>query len=757
MTAATRGPSEVFIEEVPAEVSAALEARLEPGETVHVRMAADMADEQTYGRQWLVVTDRRLLVLRPNGALDVTEVSVDEVALEEVAEVRTQDLVGGARLEVDGKEGREQIAVTYSASLAPRFSEVAGGIRELTRGEAPALPSEIEKTRCERCGRLLPEKDGICPFCIRKWQTIKRIAAFLVPHRRKVFVFAAIALVMTGLELVPPLLVLHIIDDVLIPRAGPALLLLFAGGLLVTRLLHWALELADGWLRGDLSGLTARDIRGRLYGSLQFLPLRFYEKRKVGSLISRFMQDADRLEMFLLFGLPFLFNNLLMLVGILGLLLYMDWILTLYVLVPVPFIVLGGLKKWDTLRRLWNKYHAKWSRFNIHLTESISSIRVVKAFAQERREEKRFQRGNSELRDVVVEAERTWFIFYAILNFIMSFGVFLVWYFGGRRVLNQELTLGVLMAFVSYIWQLYRPLQFFSQINNFLTRAFAGAERIFEVIDARPEPFDDPEATPLPHLEGRVVFRGVHFGYDPGKPVLKDIDLEVVPGEMIGLVGKSGVGKSTLINLICRFYDVDRGVLEIDGMDIRGVRLEDLRRQIGMVAQEPFLFNGTMAENISYGKADAPFDAVIGAAVAANAHEFIVARPDGYDTVVGERGNKLSGGEKQRIAIARAILHDPRILILDEATSSVDTPTEKKLQEAIRRLVRGRTTFAIAHRLSTLRSADRLLVLDEGKVAEVGTHEELMAREGIFHKLVMTQQQTTSVMAVGGGRDDPNK
>jgi ATP-binding cassette subfamily B protein len=245
------------------------------------------------------------------------------------------------------------------------------------------------------------------------------------------------------------------------------------------------------------------------------------------------------------------------------------------------------------------------------------------------------------------------------------------------------------------------------------------------------------------------------FGYDPAKPVLKEIDLEVKPGEMIGLVGRSGVGKTTLINLICRFYEADRGTLEIDGIDIRRIRLEDLRGQIGMVAQESFLFNGSILENIRYGKPDAPLEEVFRASRAANAHEFIVQKPDGYDTLVGESGGRLSGGEKQRLAIARAILRDPRILILDEATSSVDTPTEKKLQEAIRRLVQGRTTFAIAHRLSTLRHADRLVVIDEGKIAEVGTHEELMAREGIFYKLVRTQQETSAVMAVGGGRGQP--
>jgi len=331
----------------------------------------------------------------------------------------------------------------------------------------------------------------------------------------------------------------------------------------------------------------------------------------------------------------------------------------------------------------------------------------------------------------------------------MNFGGFFVWYFGGRQLLHGRLALGELMAFNFYLMMLYRPLKWFGDFYGFFVRDLAGAERIFTVIDAPPEPFSDTRARPAPRLDGHVRFRNVSFEYEPGSLVLRDVDLDVQPGEMIGLVGRSGVGKSTLIQLVCRFYDVIRGTLEIDGMDIRRIRLQDLRRQIGLVAQESFLFNTTIAENIRYGRPDAGLEDVMRAARAANAHEFIIRKPDGYDMVVGEGGSKLSGGEKQRMAIARALLHDPRILILDEATSSLDTPTERRIQEAIRRLVRGRTTFAIAHRLSTLRSADRLVVLDEGRIAEVGTHGELMARRGIFYQLVKTQQVSTAVMAAG--------
>ncbi|HUW35506.1 MAG TPA: ABC transporter ATP-binding protein, partial [Planctomycetota bacterium] len=319
---------------------------------------------------------------------------------------------------------------------------------------------------------------------------------------------------------------------------------------------------------------------------------------------------------------------------------------------------------------------------------------------------------------------------------------------GGRSVLGGTMTMGMLMSFLAFLGMFYHPLQFFTRIIDYLTRSLTAAERVFEVLDTEPDVREADNALPMPKIDGRVEFRDVTFGYDPHKPVLHNVTLDVRPGEMIGFVGQSGAGKSTTISLICRFYDPQEGAICIDGTDVRTIKQHDYRSQLGIVLQDTFLFNGSIADNIRYAKPAATFEEIMAAAKIANAHDFIVQKPMGYDTRVGERGQALSGGERQRIAIARAVLHNPRVLILDEATSSVDTDTEKQIQEAIARLVKGRTTFAIAHRLSTLRNADRLVVLKDGKIEEMGTHDELLEKKGEFHRLVQLQQEMSRIKAV---------
>src|SRR5581483_11817173 len=367
---------------------------------------------------------------------------------------------------------------------------------------------------------------------------------------------------------------------------------------------------------------------------------------------------------------------------------------------------------------------------------------------QEAAEIRRFDRRNLDLADITIREGRFWGGAFALLNFVTGTGAYIAWLAGGRAVIGGHMTLGEVVAFVGYLWLLYGPLQWFNNIYQWMSRAFAGAERIFEVIDLPQEPYQAHQAVWLDRISGEVEFRDVTFGYDKAKPVLKDVSIHVEPGEMIGLVRKSGAGKSTFVNLICRFYEADHGEVFIDGHNVKDLSLECLREQVGVVLQDPFLFNGTIAENIRYARPDASEREVIAAARAANAHEFIVGKPDGYDTQVGERGNQLSVGEKQRISIARAILRDPRILILDEATASVDTETEKAIQEALARLVKGRTTFAIAHRLSTLRNADRLVVFDEGRIVEMGTHEQLLERRGVYWRLVEMQTEVNRLRSV---------
>lgn len=749
-----------LLEQVPDTVGQKIQNILTHDEEEFIRVSTDLNPDGNFGEQWIVITDKRVIVvpvaLNPDSIGAEGTDGVVDVPIKELVGVQTEPLVGGGRLEIE-REKQETLFVPYSSSLAEKFSEVARGLEQIRQqDESRFIEIELGQTRCPKCGRLLPEKNGICTACIRRLATLGRIASYLKPYKWRAGLLAIVSLVTIGSELIPPQITRHLVDNVILPPEGTAgslgqreaLLGLLVLALIGVRILRWCSELVHGWTVSWLSARVTADIRSHLYRRLEMLSMQFYDSRRVGALMSRVTRDSDMLREFLVDGLPYLVINTLMIVGILGVLLHMHWQLTLYMLIPIPFIIIWGRLFWRRMRRIFNKHGQGWAHLSAQLNEALAGIRVVKAFAQEVREIREFEKRNTDLMRISRKTARHWLVFFAMTSFLTGCGGLIIWLVGGVEVLRDNLTLGTLSAFSHYMWLVYGPLEWLGRVNSWMTRAFAGAERIFEVIDASPEAYSDPEATALEKIEGRVTFKNVTFGYDKSKPVLHGVDLDVAPGEMIGLVGKSGVGKTTTVNLIARFYDTDRGAIEIDDVDIRNIRLEDLRSQIGIVLQEPFLFSGTIAENIGYGNPGATFEEIMQAAQAANAHNFIVAKADGYDTNVGERGNNLSGGEKQRISIARAILHNPSILILDEATSSVDVETEKEIQEAVGRLVQNRTTFAIAHRLSTLRNANRLVVLDGGKIVEVGTHSELMEKKGVFYNLVELQQQTSEIIGI---------
>jgi ATP-binding cassette, subfamily B, bacterial len=477
---------------------------------------------------------------------------------------------------------------------------------------------------------------------------------------------------------------------------------------------------------------VARDLRAELYEHLQRLSLSFFSRKRTGSLITRVSADTDRLWDFLAFGVVDVSLSLVMLVGLGAVLLSLDWRLGLVMAVPVPGFCWLIYRHGEAMSSLFLRAWRKWSRVTDVLSDTIPGIRVVKAFNQEAREVRRFGERNQDVTGEFTRIHRTWTTFWPLLMLAVHGTTVVVWVLAVPRLLGggAPLSAGTFVSFLLYTTMFVAPIEVIGQMARTMNRATTSAHRVFEVLDTEPEVQDVPEPVRLEPVRGRVTFENVMFGYDGVRQVLRGVSFDVAPGELIGLVGPSGGGKSTIVNLIARFYDVTGGAIRVDGVDVCRLDTGHYRRQIGMVLQDPYLFHGTVLENICYGLPEAPLQQAIAAAQAANAHDFICKLQHGYDTVVGERGHTLSGGERQRVSIARAILHDPRILILDEATSSVDTETEREIQEALERLIGGRTVFAIAHRLSTLRKASRLFVIEDGRLVECGTHHELIAQPG---------------------------
>ena len=710
---------------------------------------ADLSADGTFGDGWTVATDSTVAVQAPGAPGWRT------IPLRQVRRFRADNMVGSGRLVAEpaasgdgGANGDEQTLAYYSMSHAPRYASVARGLNLVLDGKRPAVQDAPDEGVCPICGRRREPGTRVCRACTNRAAMVRRLWALARGHLRWVVTAVTLFAAFTLLSLLPPQLTRILIDNHLVPRrADLQPILLLVGTLAIAYGLSALTDALRGRVMAQLSNALARDLRGMVYTNVQKLSLGYLGTRDAGDILNRVSKDTRNIQQFINFWLTDSVAQGLFLVGVAVILFLREWRLAVLVLAPVPVVVLLAGAVWGHVRFLFRTQERLFDKVDTLLQDILSGIRVVKAFGRERAEVDRFRARSGELREVMRANERTWANMMPLWSFVMRAGEFLVFAVGGYLVLGDRMKLGELVQFVQYAMLLYGPLVWVAGLPRRFAESMTAAERIFEVIDEQPAVADGPRPRRLA-IAGRVQFEDVVFGYRSHDPVLHDVSLEVEPGEMIGIVGHSGSGKSTLINLLLRLYDPDEGRIAVDGVDLRAIELRDLHRQLGVVLQETFLFAGSIAENIAYARPGATPRDLIAAAKVAGAHDFICAFPDGYDTRVGERGQRLSGGERQRVAIARAILHDPRILILDEATAAVDTETEELIQAGLFALMRGRTTFAIAHRLSTLRHADRLLVLDGGRIAEVGSHAELMAAGGIYHGLVQSQRRMNRRQAV---------
>ncbi|MFC1743149.1 ABC transporter ATP-binding protein [Candidatus Riflebacteria bacterium] len=706
--------------------------------SVQYVVKSDLTLDRQFGISYLIVTKKHVVIADKKSVVTV-------LPLAKICKTRIDELFGCSVLVAVLGDCEKRLAY-YSKSLVSEFGDICRVINDLKRSKTPELKDLGGELECPRCGSPLAEKDASCPACVPCFTIMKRLLGLLKPYRQKAGLVVLATLVSVAAQMCPPIITKQIVDGVLKTRDTSALGFWILG-MLCCGLVYLGARYTAGTLSSWMSARLIADLRSRLNSHLQRLQMSYYNHREDGEIVSRVMYDTSELQHFLIDGLPQLFVNVLTFFAIGIILLYLDYRLALVVFLPVPFLLFGVKWFWDKLIPLFHRSGSRTGGLYSILGESIKGIKTVKAASDERGRIRRFDRTNRSLFQTVVCIEQTFVGFCEVTFWIMSLGLTGVWFFASLRIAagDPNLSLGTLLAFVSYIALFYAPMQWFTVIINWMSHAFAGAERIFAVLDITPETYDHTDAVKLDKIQGRINFEDIHFSYEGGKEVLKGLNFKVKAGEMIGLVGKSGAGKSTIINLLCNFYQADSGVIRIDGYPIDRLRLSDLRNNIGIVMQEPFLFRASILENIRYGTPEASFAEVVKAARAAHAHDFIVDKEHGYDTGIGEGGLKLSGGEKQRIAIARAILADPPILILDEATSSVDCETEKAIQEATALLVKNRTTIAIAHRLGTLRNADRLVVVDEGRIVEQGSHDELLEQKGVYARLVQTQTELSKL------------
>lgn len=655
------------------------------------------------------------------------------------------------------KDAVTEIAAYCTNSKRQRLFAFREIVERLERGDNVTEDDQIFEqfnAKCPKCGRKYENQyRRVCTYCSKKGDIVKRLLQYFLPFKWQLVTVLFCMFATSAISLISPIINGKILYDRVIDSHGvwhtTTKLFIVLSVIVGIALLSLAINITQNRANAKMSTQVSKNMKQNIFNAMLHLSLSYFNNNPTGRLINRVNYDADRIQAFYIDGVPNFIVNSLNFIGLTIFLFLLNWKLTLIVFIPVPLIIVIFRVCLPRLWRMYSKQYRASSSMNAMLGDSLNGVRVVKAFAKESEETNRFYGYSERLYNANLKVNITTLTIFPLVSLLIGMSSQAIWGFGGLSVMGMDMTYGDFTTYLGYIGMIFGPLQFFSTFTNQITDTINAAQRMFEILDMVPEIMDAPDCVDKPEFKGDIHFDNVCFHYNPNRPILKDVNITIHAGDNIGLVGHTGSGKSTIANLITRMYDTISGTITIDGVDIRKIKLSCLRKNIAIVSQEIFLFRGTIADNIRYARPDATMEEVIAAARAANAHDFIVRMPEGYETEVGSGSRSLSGGERQRVSIARALLMSPSILILDEATAAMDTETERLISDALTKLIKGRTCISIAHRLSTLKDCNYLFAIENGEIAEEGTPDELLAKGGVYYKLYMLQSEAMKKVLAG--------